>query len=90
MEWNSSGQLCLRRGWQDGQNTAQLPAASSMPADRRAQVLRPLEIVAAVCDEPALEVLVISAPRSRLGVLDDRSSPEVPARRKIPVRVLRE
>ena len=41
---------------------AQLPAASSMPADRRARVLRPIEIVWAVCDGTVLEVLVISAP----------------------------
>src|SRR5271165_1527002 len=59
-------------------DTAQLPAASSMPADRRAQVLRPIEMVAAVCDEPAPEVLVISAPRLRLGVLDDLSSSRGP------------
>src|SRR5579862_1374892 len=43
-------------------DAAQLPAASSMPADRRARVLRPIEIVVTLCDRPALEVLVISAP----------------------------
>src|SRR5579862_9316899 len=43
-------------------DAAQLAAASSTPGDRRARVLRPIVIVVAVCDRPALEVLVISAP----------------------------
>jgi hypothetical protein len=43
-------------------DAAQLPAASSMPEDRRARVQHPTAIVVAVCDGPVLEVLVISAP----------------------------
>src|SRR5579862_1548818 len=52
-------------------DAAQLPAASSMPADRRARVLRPIEIVVTLCDRPALEVLVIFSSL----VAMDRESP---------------
>src|SRR5579862_2697834 len=46
-------------------DAAQLPAANSMPADRRARIPRRIEIVVSVCDRPLLEVLVIPAPWSR-------------------------